>query len=118
MARTMRLDGSPVELDESSHDRQTETESFSRPFDRWICLPKGRKDRRERRGVNADARVGDFDLDMSIGVPQGDRDTATGRCKFDSISHQVPKNLLEPNSVAAYRCLFTRQASDDLDVPL
>ena len=79
--------------------------------------------RRARRssgasGVNADARVGDFDLDMSIGVPKSDRDAATGRCKFNSISHQVPKNLLEPNSVAAYRGLFTWQASDHLDVPL
>ena len=95
-----------MQLHESSHDRQTETESSSRPVGRWIGLPKRLKDCRERRGVNADACVGDLDPGMSIGVLEGDRDASTGRCKFDRIPHQVPENLLQPDAVATDRYIF------------
>src|SRR4051812_47526460 len=66
---------------------------------RRVSLPESVEDKRQERGIDADAGVGDAQFDLALGGRRRRRDGASGRCELDGVGQQVPDNLLQSLAV-------------------
>src|SRR5581483_6456300 len=96
-------DPSAVRLDDARGDREAETEAAMAALLRIGRLPEPLEDVRQERAVDADAGVGDDDLDLRVARRYGQRDEAARWRELDRVGDQVRQHLLKPVRVALDR---------------
>ena len=96
------LTRSAVQLDEVTHDRQSEPEPAVLPADRAVGLAEPLEDERQKVGGDARAVVGDRQAQAVAGLRQHDVDPAAIRRELDRIDDEIADDLLQPLRVAAH----------------
>ena len=95
----------PCRLDEMPHDRKAETQSAMRPSGAGVGLTESFEHVRQEFGGDANAVVGDADLDGVSDRLDRDFDPAALRREPHGVRQEVAHNLLKPARVAGHhRC--------------
>ena len=102
-ARALDPDDAAVQLDEALHDRQPEAEPAVLARRRRIALPESFEQMRNEFRLDADAGVGDADLDMRVHALEHDLDLAVLRRELDGVRQQIPDDLLKTARIAGDR---------------
>ena len=110
-----------VQVDQRLADRQAQSQPAELTRHRLIRLLEGVEDLGHRRRVDADAGVGDGDLQRPGGVVVGvDGDVSVRRGRggeLDGVLDQVPEDLLESSRVAAHVVLLRREVHRRAELP-
>src|SRR6185295_20330859 len=89
LAGALRLDRTAVELDEVPHNREADAEPAEPAGAAALCLAKPLEDMRQKLGDDADAVVGDRELDILVISPQADPHLAAVGRELDRVREQI-----------------------------
>jgi hypothetical protein len=90
---------SAVQLDEMSHDCESEAHSTMIPLRRTVGLAKTIEDERQHFRRNAEAGILDDDVRAAPRDRALEADASAGRSELDCVRHEVPDDLLKPSRV-------------------
>src|SRR3954471_22271017 len=89
-----------VQVDQVTHDRETQTEAALRARSAAFSLPEAIEHVREKRGIDPDSRIGDGDLHAFVLLIHGDVDSSAARGELYGGAAEIPNSLLNPIRVA------------------
>src|SRR5258705_13378750 len=96
-----------MEFDKPAGDRQAETQSAEVAGDLFFALLEWLEYVGKNFGLDSDAGVVEFDLELAIRVGGANADLAAGGGEFHGILQEVPEDLLDSSAVAQ-REMFRR----------
>src|SRR3954453_11118702 len=94
-ARTVGGHPASVQVDQVTHDRETQTEAALRARGAAVSLPEAIEHVREKRGIDPDAGIGDGDLYAFVLLIHGDVDSSAARGELHGVRREIPDDLLK-----------------------
>ena len=116
LAEALGMDGAAVQLDDVADDGQADAQAAVMSGAGGVSLAETIEDIGEELRIDADAVVGDFDLDIAALAGEADLDLAAAVGEFDGVGEEVPHHLLHAVGVAGHVVGFGLKRSQELNL--